>query len=135
MRDRRGLEAPIPEAGDQGQPASAPRAAAVPASVPDQVEGGLTLVVGARQWALRGPRLLVGRSGGEVGADIEIDEPSLSRRHAELVAIGSTWTLRDLGSTNGTWVGDRRLTAGDAVDLVPGSAIRLGSVVASIRFG
>jgi hypothetical protein len=135
MRNRRGLEAPVPEAGDQGKPASASRAAAVPASVPDRVEGGLTLVVGARQWALHGTRLLVGRSGGEVGADVEIDEPSLSRRHAELVVSGTTWTLRDLGSTNGTWVGDRRLTAGEVVELAPGAAIRLGSVVATIRSG
>jgi pSer/pThr/pTyr-binding forkhead associated (FHA) protein len=70
-----------------------------------------------------------------VGADVEIDDPSLSRRHAELVASGSTWVLRDLGSTNGTWVADRRLAAGEAAEIAPEVSIRLGSVAAIIRPG
>lgn len=135
MRDHRGLGVPVPEPTDPVPFPSGTRASAVPTSVPDRLEGGLTLTAGGRCWALQGTRLLVGRSGGGVGADVEIDDPSLSRRHAELVASGASWVLRDLGSTNGTWVGDRRLAPGEAGDLAPEVTIRLGGVAAIIRTG
>jgi predicted Zn finger-like uncharacterized protein len=45
-------------------------------------------------------RSLIGRSG----ADINIDDPEASRQHAALEIIGETAILRDLGSTNGTFI-------------------------------
>ena len=45
-------------------------------------------------------RTLIGRSG----ADINIDDPESSRQHAALEIVGDVAILRDLGSTNGTWV-------------------------------
>jgi len=45
-------------------------------------------------------RSTIGRSG----ADINIDDPEASRQHAALEIIGETAILRDLGSTNGTFV-------------------------------
>jgi hypothetical protein len=38
-------------------------------------------------------------------ASIRVGDPSLSRIHAEIVVAGRTVTIRDLESTNGTWVG------------------------------
>ena len=45
-------------------------------------------------------RTLIGRSG----ADIDIDDPEASRQHAALEIVADVAILRDLGSTNGTWI-------------------------------
>jgi len=45
-------------------------------------------------------RTLIGRSG----ADVNLDDPESSRQHAALEIVGDVAILRDLGSTNGTWV-------------------------------
>jgi pSer/pThr/pTyr-binding forkhead associated (FHA) protein len=41
---------------------------------------------------------------GRTGADINIDDPEASRQHAAIEIVGEIALLRDLGSTNGTWV-------------------------------
>lgn len=45
-------------------------------------------------------RTIIGRSG----ADINLDDPEASRQHAALEIVGDIAVLRDLGSTNGTWI-------------------------------
>jgi predicted Zn finger-like uncharacterized protein len=45
-------------------------------------------------------RTTIGRSG----ADINVDDPEASRQHASLEVLGDHAILRDLGSTNGTYV-------------------------------
>ena len=45
-------------------------------------------------------RSIVGRSG----SDINLDDPEASRQHAALEIVGDVAILRDLGSTNGTWI-------------------------------
>lgn len=56
--------------------------------------------------------------------DIVIDNPSVSRTHAEIVKQGDgSWIVRDAGSSNGTFVngdrvsGDRALKTGDEISL------------------
>lgn len=51
------------------------------------------------------PRTLVGRQ--VEGAGLAILEPSVSRHHAHVTLDGDDWTLRDLGSANGTYVDDK----------------------------
>jgi hypothetical protein len=82
-----------------------------------------------RAWrAPRQPRLPLPASGTLVigrapGCDLQLSEPTVSRRHAELRRVAGGWELRDLGSTNGTRVNGRRvrgrepLRAGDVVSL------------------
>ena len=41
---------------------------------------------------------------GRTGADINLEDPEASRQHAALEIVGDVAVLRDLGSTNGTWV-------------------------------
>ncbi|MFF3864972.1 FHA domain-containing protein [Micromonospora sp. NPDC001898] len=56
--------------------------------------------------------------------DIAVDDPHLSRRHASVrLAVGGV-TLVDLGSTNGTWLNDRRIDGPE--QLSDGDVIRLG---------
>ncbi len=41
---------------------------------------------------------------GRTGADINVDDPEASRQHAAIEIVGDVALLRDLGSTNGTWI-------------------------------
>ena len=67
----------------------------------------------------RSGAIVVGRARG---CDVVIGEPSVSRRHIEVRAIDGAWLVVDLGSTNGTWllnrrVGRARVIAGDELTL------------------
>lgn len=53
-------------------------------------------------------------------------ESSLSRRHAELVRTGGSVVVRDLGSTNGTWVNGVRIQAEQV--LKPGDTVQFGAI-------
>jgi hypothetical protein len=53
-----------------------------------------------------GDRALIGRSPD---CDVFLDDVTVSRRHAELVRDASMYTIRDLGSLNGTFVNRRRI--------------------------
>ncbi|MFJ8684931.1 FHA domain-containing protein [Micromonospora wenchangensis] len=57
-------------------------------------------------------------------ADIAVADAHLSRRHAEVRLTDDGVVLVDLGSTNGTWLNDRRIT--DAEPLTDGDVVRLG---------
>lgn len=62
---------------------------------------------------------------GREGADIEIDDTKVSRKHAELGLYGTdVWVLRDLASTNGTSVNGRRVD--DRTKLKHWDLIRVG---------
>lgn len=64
---------------------------------------------------------VIGRS---TDGDITIPSPEVSRRHAEIVPLADgSFEIRDLGSTNGTWVNGQRITR--AV-VRPGDRIRFG---------
>jgi hypothetical protein len=43
---------------------------------------------------------------------IVVDSSSVSRNHGELICAGSHWVFRDLGSTNGSFINDRPIPAG-----------------------
>lgn len=73
---------------------------------------------------LPGPHpLSIGRAPGSV---LRLNDFSVSRMHAQLRNTGEGWTLRDLGSSNGTWVNGRRVT-GSAV-VRPGDEVRFGQI-------
>jgi Protein of unknown function (DUF3662)/FHA domain len=65
-------------------------------------------------------RSVLGRSRD---ADVRIEDPNISRRHAEIVQEGSAYWLVDLGSTNGTEVDGRRVQRARLDD---GSSFTLG---------
>src|SRR5919198_1449204 len=81
--------------------------------------GRALLVSNGRRTVLSGARVVVGRSRD---CDVVLDDPNVSRRHAELRRQGDTWMVADLGSTNGVKVNGRRvehavLKAGDEITL------------------
>ena len=103
----RGLTAdlPAPREPPLAPARPAPRGAAAPQASPlDSLTAG---------------RLVLGRSPA---CQLTFSDDTVSRRHAELRLHDGRWILRDLGSSNGTWVNGRQVmeaevTAGDEVYL------------------
>ncbi len=80
------------------------------------------LVVGpeGRRWPIA--RRLV-RIGKGLANDLVLGDPYVSAAHCVIVQAGSRFFVRDLHSTNGTWVDDRQVVE---AELTPGSTIRVG---------
>ena len=64
--------------------------------------------------------------GRDPEANVCIDEPSISRRHATISTSPDGAMLRDLGSRNGTFVDGRRIDA--PTPLVNGAVVSIGPV-------
>ncbi len=109
---------------------SAPQAAPEPAPAPS---GPPTLVLllddqPAKTLPIE-RRIRIGRQSDN---DLVVADPGISRHHAEVINESGTCTLRDLGSTNGTYVN------GSVVHehaLRDGDRISLGSTVVEFRRG
>jgi predicted component of type VI protein secretion system len=54
------------------------------------------------------PSYMIGR---EAGNEIVIEDPQVSRRHAQLTRQGHSYLIEDVGSTNGTYVNGKRVMA------------------------
>ena len=91
----------------------------------DVVARGAALVIRAgggrsgESFPLEGERLTIGR---RPDSDIFLDDVTVSRRHAEFYRRGAFFTVRDVGSLNGTYVNRERieeaqLTGGDEVQI------------------
>ncbi len=75
-----------------------------------------------REVEIEGPLLKLGRAAT---CDIELHGAGVSREHAELRQDEHGWSVRDLNSSNGTFVNDQRV---EHVRLEHGDVIRLGPV-------
>jgi HD-GYP domain-containing protein (c-di-GMP phosphodiesterase class II) len=78
---------------------------------------------GGQTWSFPG-HLRIGRL-----ADLEValDDPSVSRLHAEIYLADDGWVIRDRGSSNGTYVNNVRIGR-TPVKLHQGDTIRIGSL-------
>lgn len=72
--------------------------------------------------------LMLGRSPQ---ADIVVDDPYASEFHMRFVTGDEGLVLHDLGSTNGSYVNGRRVTAPQV--LVKGDAVQVGKTVLEVR--
>ncbi len=76
-----------------------------------------------RRYVLDGPTAVLGRSRD---CDCVLEDPNISRRHAELRRSSSgDWQIVDLGSTNGVEVNGRKV---ETSRLAPGDDVSLGTV-------
>ncbi len=120
MGARRGTRAPEP----RPQPKRAPtRSSKPPTSVVVHTPDGRK--VGT--FRLTEP-IEVGR--GEP-CEIRLDDTYVSQIHARLYGKDGTWFVEDLGSTNGTYLNDRRLS--NAVEVHPGDVVRVGKTLLELR--
>jgi len=91
----------------------------------------LTLLLGRRvmqAYDFKQPSIIVGRDSA---ADVVIDNPSVSRRHAEIRLGDNGWEVEDLGSSNGTFIENARIEGPHSIGL--GDEIGFGKF--SIVFG
>jgi pSer/pThr/pTyr-binding forkhead associated (FHA) protein len=84
----------------------------------------LIVLAGAKQGLeipLKKDKFLIGRAKE---CSLRAGSEAISRRHCAIVRKDGTWTARDLGSRNGTYVNDTRIT--EEVTLAPGDELRVG---------
>lgn len=93
----------------------------------DLPSGSALLVVhrgpGEGQEYLLDPAVGVLRIGRSEDADIFLDDVTVSRNHAELRHGAEGWSIRDIGSLNGTYVNRVRV---DDEQLAAGSEVQVG---------
>lgn len=126
--DRRRRTAGRGGSARRGAAAGAP-AAAAPA--PRQLPSALVVLqgpTGGRAHQLGTAPVTMGRSPE---CDVPLEDDYASGRHARLFPQGSRWFLEDLGSTNGTYIDEQRLTRAVPVDV--GRPFRVGKSVLELR--
>ena len=77
---------------------------------------------------LRDSGVLIGRNPE---CTLVLDDEFASGRHARILRAEDGWYVEDLGSTNGTFVGQYRV--GDPVPVETGTSIRIGRTVIELR--
>jgi FHA domain/Domain of unknown function (DUF1707) len=75
---------------------------------------------------LPGPASYTYSIGRAPGSMLRLNHYTVSRAHAQLRSTQDGWKLRDLGSSNGTWVNGSRVTG--SVRVSPGDVVRFGQI-------
>ena len=86
-----------------------------------QPESRALLVRNGKTFVIDRPRAVIGRSSR---CDFVVDDPNVSRKHAELQRRGQDWYVVDLESTNGVTVNGKQVRSSR---LAPGDEIALGT--------
>lgn len=115
----------------EAAPAAGAPAAAAPA--PARRSGPTRLVVTAGPLTgttlpLSSASILIGRSPG---CTLVLDDDYSSSRHARIFPQGDQWYVEDLGSTNGTFIGDSQVSGPQP--LAPGVGVRIGQSVVELQ--
>ena len=113
-----------PSQGDEGHTMvySVSDRVAEPLREPDPRRGRARLRVEGRSEPVGSKGAVLGRSRD---ADVVLDDPNVSRHHAEVRPSGGSWIVNDLGSTNGIKVNGRRVNGPQS--LKRGDVIELGT--------
>jgi diguanylate cyclase (GGDEF)-like protein len=93
---------------------------------PPTKEACLVVIYGpelGRKYNLESPSITLGRSNK---CDIQIDQESVSRAHSKIANASRSVRIRDLGSTNGTYVNDELV---EERTLVDGDFIKIGRTI------
>ncbi len=102
-----------------------------PVELEDETGGNDTacvLIVAGRRIPLGEGEHIIGRAPD---AAVHVDSTEVSRHHARVVLSGSRASIEDLGSKNGTFVGEDRVTAPRA--LKDGDQVRVGGLLMVFR--
>lgn len=128
-----------PTVSAQAQQPIAAKPASQPVVDPNVVWGTLTFSDG-KQVQLRGERALVGRHDHDIGGmqpEVDLSQAqgsdTVSRIHAALEHVGSTYTLADLNSTNATRINGKRLEPDKATPINDGDTLYFGKVTCTFK--
>lgn len=72
--------------------------------------------------------ILLGRG---TDAAIRLNDDYVSTRHTRFVTNGDQWFVEDVGSTNGTYIGNQRVTSPEPIAI--GVPVRLGKTIVELR--
>ncbi len=129
-----------PKPGLAAPPTVAPAATAKgpkapKASKPPKARKGVARQLVVTEGALQGTTVTLGGTPVTLGraddSTLVLTDDYASNRHARLVPGQDSWTLEDLGSTNGTYLGSAKVSRPTAVPL--GTPIRIGKTVMELR--
>ena len=98
-----------------------------PAGAPTHLmvtEGGLT----GTRIGLTGAPVLIGRANDST---LVLEDDYASTRHARISLQNGIWMVEDLGSTNGTYVGSRKVDGPMPMEI--GVPVRIGKTVLELR--
>lgn len=93
--------------------------------IPANIEMSLKVIEGEEKgtvFPVSKPRFLIGRTNG----DVNLNDDRISRVHCAMESSADGVLLRDLESTNGTFVDDKRI---ESVPLQDGSVFKVGNHV------
>jgi len=123
VRDERGPAPSRPAAEAMAKPTPG----AAPGPQPAAGEASVRMLAGVggpylgRQFALKQGENLIGRAEGDI---VLGEDGQVSRKHCLLIWTADELRVRDLGSTNGTFVGGQRVAESN---LAPGDLIGIGA--------
>jgi len=103
---------------------------AVTEDLTSQTESGSTVYLSALDatrnlnFTIDKPEFIIGKVSGAVDAAIP-DNRAVSRRHCKIIQVDGSWFVVDLGSSNGTYLNDRRLLKDSPGKLEDGGVLRI----------
>ena len=134
---RRDLAGPRTPAADgagrssRGRPRRRPRPVARPRAPQRGGPSRLVVVAGP----LTGTTIPLTSSGVLIGrapsCTLVLDDDYSSSRHARIFPQGGQWFVEDLGSTNGTYIGEERVQG--VLPLAPGVGVQIGQSVVELQ--
>jgi diguanylate cyclase (GGDEF)-like protein len=96
---------------------------------PLNLDAALVVIYGedlGRKFDLRNELTVIGRSSK---ADINVDQESVSRHHAQISNTKHGVRIKDLGSTNGTFVNDQAVPQEQEWELRNGDLVKIGRTI------
>jgi hypothetical protein len=122
-----------------GKPVAVPQAPPAPAAKPAKAaktrKKGVPRKLVVTEGTLQGTTVTLADAPVTLGraddSTLVLTDDYASNKHARLVPTGDTWTLEDLGSTNGTYLGTAKVSRPTVVPV--GTPIRIGKTVLELR--
>lgn len=101
-------------------------------STSEQAAASLVQMNTGKSFAIQeGAEIIIGKGSQ---ANIIVSNPIISRAHAKISLRGGVCTIQDLGSKNGTFVGDQKLPNGGSAVVPNGGYITLGNEIFQFNF-
>jgi diguanylate cyclase (GGDEF)-like protein len=95
----------------------------------------MTIMVFIHNGPLKGRSMQINKGSASIGRgpdnDLQIDESSVSKRHARIFKTVKGYSIEDLRSQNGTWIDGNLIASGKKIEVESGIPISLGNVLVS----